>query len=630
MKEFKAESKKMLDLVINSIYEKKDAFLRELISNASDAYDRLILEHPEQATQLADSFEIEISFDKTTRTITVSDNGIGMSAIELEENLGTIAHSTSHAIKENISEDGADIDIIGQFGIGFYSSFMVADSVTVITRAFESDRAHKWESSGLDGYEITPSERKSHGTDVVLHLRKNDRSFDYDKFLSHPALKELVKRYSDFIRYPIVMDVTGKREIPRPEGAKSWEPQFEDFTEHEILNSMVPLWAKSKSEVSQEEYDSFYMREFDDRNPPLRTISMHARGTHNCDVLLFIPSEPSADFYSRDFQKGLKLYSSSVLIQEQCDALVSEAFGFLRGIVDTPDISLNLSRESMQDDQVVRAISSQIEKRTCIELENMRDNERDLYVDFFGKFGRIFKFAIYATFGAKNELLSDLLLFFTAQQDEPVTLKEYCDKMSGNQRFILYASGDSPEALESSPLVKTALQRGYDVLLCTEAIDEFCLMTIRQYDGYEIKNISDSDVDLVTEDGHKAVQAANAQNKDLLEMIRASLDGQVIEVTTSSLLGTTPACISARGPISLGMEKYFSGAPEGSGAPRAQHVLELNPNHKIFEHLRHAFDEGNAQLIKRYSIILHGQALLAEGLSIPDQDAYATAIYELM
>ena len=434
VKQFKTESKKLLDLVINSIYSNKDVFLRELISNASDSLDKVVVRAVESKDYELerDSLEIELSFDVEARTITVTDSGIGMSAEELETNLGTIAHSASMEFKE--TEEGAqaeEVDIIGQFGVGFYSAFMVADHVTVLSRAYGSEEANVWKSDGMEGFTIEPGERSHHGTDVTLHLRENTPGgFDYDKFLSHPSLSELVKRYSDYIRYPIVMEVSSRREVPKPEGAVNWEPQFEDYTERKVLNSMEPIWVKGKSQVPQEDYDNFYMKEFVDSNPPLRTISMHARGGHSCDVLLFIPSEPSADFYSNEYKKGLRLYSSGVLIQENCSQLIPESFGFIRGVVDSPDISLNLSRESLTEDRFLKAIAKQIEKRVKYELEEMRDKERELYTDFFGKFGRIFKFAIYATFGAQNEMLEDLLMYYTVNNEQPVTLKEYREAMT--------------------------------------------------------------------------------------------------------------------------------------------------------------------------------------------------------
>ena len=633
MKKFKAESKKLLDLVINSIYTEKDVFLRELISNASDAYDKLRLAQTLQDGQESSTAsEIELAFDLEKRTITVSDNGIGMSAAELEKNLGTIAHSASlEAKRQELAQSSDDVDIIGQFGVGFYSCFMVARRVEVISRAYGSEEANIWESDGLEGFTVKPAQRAVHGTDVVMYLRDSTRDFDYDKFLSHPALSELVKRYSNYIRYPIALETTSRQEVPVPEGAKGWEPVFEDVTERVVLNSMTPIWTKAKSEVSQAEYDAFYMKEFDDPNPPLRTISMHARGAKNCDVLLFIPSQPPADFFTSEFKKGLELYSSNVMIMERCPELLTESFGFLRGVVDSPDISLNLSRETLQEDHFLKAIAAQIQKRVKVELEDMRDNERDLYEEFFGLFGRIFKFAIYATFGAQNAELEDLLMFFTANSDTPLTLREYRDKMPSNQPCIFFASGnDAAEKLEASPSVNAVTSRGFDVLLCTDSIDEFALMTLREYDSVPIRNVSSDDLGLEDEAEIAFVAQTNAANARLFDVLRDMLGDEVVEITATSRLNEIPACISAKGPVSLGMEKYFANSGGDNGTPQVQHVLELNPRHRIFSTLKQAFDDGDEALVKRYATVLYDQSLLAEGLPIKDMPSYAKAVYELM
>ena len=632
MQQFKAESKKLLDLVINSIYTQKDVFLRELISNASDAYDKLLLAQGRSGDEQArNSCEIELSFDAGERTVTVSDNGVGMSAAELEENLGTIAHSSSLALKTRgeVKRD-EDVDIIGQFGVGFYSCFMAAERVEVVSRALGADEANVWKSDGVEGFEVEPAERAACGTDVVLHLRESGPSFDYDKFLSHSALAELVKRYSDYIRYPIVMETRGRRQVEPEEGAKNKEPVFEDYTERVVLNTMTPIWTRPRNEVGQSDYDEFYMKEFDDPHPPLRTISMHARGGRSCDVLLFIPSEPAPDFYSGEFKKGLELYSSNVLIQQSCPDLLSEAFGFLRGVVDSPDISLNLSRETLQNDRFLKAIAAQISKRVKAELEDMRDNERDTYVEFFGKFGRIFKFAIYATFGAQNAELEDLLMFFTAGRDEPCTLREYRDAMPAGQPCLLFASGNDAEKLEASPSVAAAAAQGYDVLLCTDSIDEFALMTLREYDSLPIKNVTAQDLELGDEAAAAASAQANADNAELFSFMRAALEPHVVEVEATARLTQTPACIVAKGAVSLGMERYFASAAAQDGVPSAQHALELNPEHEVFATLRRLWENGDEDGVKRYAIVLHGQALLAEGLEIPDLPAYSKAVCELL
>ncbi len=688
MKEFKAESKKLLDLVINSIYTQKDVFLRELISNASDAYDKLKLIEADTSKVFAkknndkndnasgkqegegeNKYEIELSYDASARTITISDNGIGMTEEQLEENLGTIAHSSSLELKRQEDIRATDnVDIIGQFGVGFYSCFMVAEKVEVISRAYESAEsaknsdgneapeasegskgkgskgsknaksskdaertAHMWQSDGTQGFTIVPAERASHGTDVILYLRKNDGSFDYDKFLSHSALSELVKRYSDYIRYPIVLETHGMREVQQDDAKPSMTgPEFEEYTERVVLNTMTPIWTRPKSEVSKEDYDNFYMKEFEDANPPLRTISLHARGGHSCDILLFIPSEPAPDFYTDKFEKGLELYSSNVLIQQNCPELLDESFGFLRGIVDSPDISLNLSRETLQSDPFLKAIAAQISKRVKEELEQMRDNERDTYIDFFSKFGRIFKFAIYATFGAKNATLEDLLLFFTANKDMPITLKEYKEGMPESQPAIFYACGESPEKLESSPNVCALTKRGYDVLLCTDSIDEFALKTLREYASVPIKNASDENLGLETQEERAQINQVNAEHKKMFDYIKDVLPNDVVEVSASATLDKLPVCIRAKGSISLGMERYFKNAQQGENAPHIQHVLELNYEHAIFDKLISFWNEKNKNALKRYAIILYGQALLEQDLEIENMQEYVDAIYELM
>lgn len=633
MQQFKTESKRVLDLVINSIYSTKEVFLRELISNASDSLDKVALRSLEAGWDLPEEDPvIELSFDTDANTITVSDNGIGMTAEELVENLGTIAHSASLELKQdNAADRDENVDIIGQFGVGFYSAFMVADHVTVLSKALGSDEANVWESDGIEGFTVKPGERDSHGTDVILHLRPNDEANDYTKFLSYPALEELVKRHSNYIRYPIVMETSGRREVERPEGVLKWEPQFEDYTERRTLNSMVPIWAKPRSEVSQADYDAFYMEEFGDPNPPLRTITMHARGSHNCDVLLFIPSEPSGDFYSRDYKKGLELYSSGVLIDEQYSDLIPEYFGFVRGVVDSSDITLNLSREDIQTDPFLNDIAKQIDKRLKYELDVMRDEERDLYVEFFANFGRTFKFAIYATLGALNEQLEDYLMFFTALKDEPVTLREYRKNMPPEQPCILFASGDDARRLESTPSVRAVTERGWDVLLCSEGIDEFSLMTLREYDGVPIKNVAADD--LVLDDVEALARRAEVDevNAELFAALKALLPNDVDIVRSTFHLAKEPACIVSAGPISLGMERYFASMPEESSArPRISHALELNPDHPVFTALAAAFAEGEAERMANIAWTLYGQSMLAEGLEIPDFSRYSQAVYGLV
>lgn len=647
MHEFKTESKKILDIVINSIYSTKEVFLRELISNASDSLDKVELLHraqiegdtepcgatkSEQSANAKEELCIELAFDLDARTITVSDNGIGMSAEALERDLGTIAHSSSLEMKrQDAVQADEEVDIIGQFGVGFYSSFMVADEVSVVSRAYGSDEANVWHSDGIEGFTIEPGCRASHGTDVILHLRENDATNDYGKFLSYPALEELVKRYSNYIRYPIYLETSGVVEVERPADARMWEPQFEEYTERRVLNSMVPIWAKSRSEVSQDEYDAFYMKEFGDDKAPLRTITMHARGSHNCDVLLFIPSEPSGDFYSRDYKKGLELYSSGVMIDELYSDLIPEYFGFVRGIVDSPDVTISLSREGIQDDPFLADIAAQIDKRLKYELDIMRDEQRDTYVEFFSNFGRTFKFAIYATLGALNEVLEDYLMFFTVKKDEPVTLREYRSAMPADQPCLLFASGDEARKLESTTSVKAVTDRGWDVLLCSEGIDEFSLMTLRQYDGLPIKNVASDDLVIDDAQSIARMQRIDEDNAALFEAIRDALPSDVVEVRSTLHLDKEPACITSKGSLSLGLERYFSSVADGSSSmAQIQHVLELNPEHRIFKALRSAFDSKDDERVRAYASVMYGQSMLAEGLEIPNFSAYSQAVYSFL
>lgn len=642
MHEFKTESKKILDIVINSIYSTKEVFLRELISNASDSIDKALIMKAQQemgvegapAVELPADWEpaIELSFDADAGTITISDNGIGMSEEALERELGTIAHSSSQEAKlAEMERAGSDADIIGQFGVGFYSSFMVADRVRVISRAQGSDEAHVWESDGIEGFTIDDAERDQPGTDVILHLRPNDATNDYTKFLSYPALEELVKRHSNYIRYPIYLETSGVRQVTPEDGSSTSEPEFEEYTERRVLNSMIPIWAKPRSEVSDEEYAAFYQEEFGDSHPPLRIITMHARGLHNCDVLLFIPSEPSGDFYSRDYKKGLKLYSSGVMVDELNSDLIPEYFGFVRGIVDSPDISISLSREGIQEDPFLQDIARQIDKRLFHEFDVMRDEERETYIEFFSGFGRTFKFAIYATMGALNEKLEDLLLFFTAGTDEPMTLREYRDAMPSDQPCILFASGDEARQLESTTSVKAVRDRGWDAILCSEGIDEFSLMTLREYNGIPIKNVASDDLVLDDAAGMQRKQEIDEANDELFQRIRSFLPSDVVEVRSTLHLGKTPACIASVGQVSLGLERYFASMQEGSAAlPQIRHALELNPDHEIFARLQSAFESNDDELLRNMAIVLYGQSMLAEHLEVPDFTAYSSAVYSLM
>jgi molecular chaperone HtpG len=658
MKQFKTESKKLLDLMINSIYTNKEIFLRELISNASDALDKLSFEGlTDESKRVDEELAINLAFDKDARTITVSDNGIGMTADELDKNLGTIAHSGSEQFKEkNADAQGDAVDIIGQFGVGFYSSFMVAKRVRVVSRALGEAQANTWESDGVSGYSIeaTPADQlpealsgeHAHGTQITLFLRDSTEEDDTDQFLSEWKLRDLVRQYSNYVRYPIRMMVTKSREKPAPDPKPDdYKPEYEDYQELETLNSMTPIWKKRKSDVEQKDYDEFYKSTFHDWEKPLRTVSFHAEGAISYDALLFIPSVAPFDLYSKDYQKGLALYSSSVLIQEKCADLLPDYYNFVRGIVDSPDVTLNISRETLQQNSQLRAIARRVEKKVTSELEDMRDNDRESYEKFFNNFGRGLKFGIYNSFGSKSDELADLLLFYSARDKKMVTLKEYVDGMAEGQDKIYYAAGETRELLEQTPAVRSALKHGYDVLLCTEDVDEFMFQFLRSYHvdavagdsehkgtearDIELQNVADAKLDLATEDEKKAAEKATEDNKELFGELKDALDGRVSEVKVSaSLDDDTPATVSAEGPVSLDMERRLQQTPDADKAPKASRVLMLNAKHPVFGKLQAAKDDK-----KRLALmgdILYNQALLVEGLPVEDPAKFAREITELM
>ena len=671
MHQFKTESKKLLDLMINSIYTNKEIFLRELISNASDAVDKLNFKSlTDPSIQVShDDLAIRLAFDKDARTLTVSDNGIGMTAEELEKNLGTIAHSGSEEFKEqNAEKQGSEVDIIGQFGVGFYSAFMVASRVKVVTRAFGEDTAHVWESDGLEGYTITDGERAEHGTDVILTLRENvpgengEAGEDYDKYLSEWGIKDLVTRYSNYVRYPIQMMVTKSRQKPKPEDAgDDYKPEYEDYQELETLNSMTPIWKKRSADVKPEEYNEFYKSTFHDFEDPARTISFHAEGTLEYDALLFVPARAPFDLYSKDYEKGLALYSSNVMIMEKCADLVPDYYNFVRGIVDSADVSLNISRETLQQNRQLKAIAKRIEKKITSELEDMRDNDRKAYETFFENFGRGLKFGIYQSYGMKADELADLLLFWSARENKMVTLAEYAKAMSEGQKAIYYAAGDDRDRLAKMPVVKGVLDRGFDVLLCTTDVDEFTFQAMRQYtakglpkvyaddaareaaakavaDGaepetedraLELKNVASGDLDLASEDEKKEAEEASKEHEDLFKAMKEALGDKVEKVAVSARPVDAPAVITTEGPVSLEMEKVMARGPE-TGAPKSQRVLELNAKSPVFDKLVAAQAAGDADKVKRYTGLLYDQALLVEGILPEDPVAFAQQVCELM
>ena len=671
MRKFKTESKKLLDLMINSIYTNKEIFLRELISNASDAVDKLNFKSLTDNDVDIDSADlaIRVSFDKDNRTLTISDNGIGMTAEDLEKNLGTIAHSGSQEFKtENAESQGNDVDIIGQFGVGFYSAFMVASRVRVVSRAFGSDEANVWESDGLEGYTIEPAERATHGTDVILTIREDEGGEDgegFDTYLSEWGLKNLIKQYSNYVRYPIQMMVTKHREKPKPEDAgDDYTPEWEDYEELETVNSMTPIWKKRASDVEQKDYNEFYKSTFHDFEDPARTISFHAEGTLEYDALLFIPGRAPFDLYSKDYEKGLSLYSSNVLIMEKCADLLPDYFNFVRGVVDSADVSLNISRETLQQNRQLRAIAKRVEKKISSDLEDMRDNDREAYEKFFENFGRGLKYGIYSSYGMKADELADLLLFYSAKEQKMVTLAEYAKAMPADQKAIYYAAGDSRERLSKMPVVTGVLARGYDVLLLTADVDEFTFQAMRSYhahdlpkvyeddaareaaekavaDGaepetedrtFELKNVATGDLDLATEDEKKDAEEATKENESLFTAMKEALGDKVEKVAVSARLTDAPACITTEGPLSLEMERVLRRDPsaEAEGMPKSQRVLELNAKHPVFAKLVSANEAGDAEKIKLYAGLLYDQALLVEGILPEDPVAFAASICELM
>ena len=658
MKQFKTESKKLLDLMINSIYTNKEIFLRELISNASDALDKLSFEaikNPDLGVDQS-KLAIRLSFDKEARSVTVSDNGIGMTKEELDENLGTIAHSGSEQFREaNAEHQGEDIDIIGQFGVGFYSSFMVATKVRVVSRALGADEAFVWESDGVRGYSIEPagegerSGAEEHGTDVILFLRESSESDDTDQYLSEGGLRDLVTRYSNYVRHPIQMMVTKSRQKPKPEDAPGdYKPEYEDYQELDTLNSMTPIWKKRQSEVKQEDYNEFYQSTFHDWSDPARTVSFHAEGALSYDALLFIPSRRPFDLYSKDYEKGLALYSSNVLIQEKCADLVPDYYNFVHGVVDSPDVSLNISRETLQQNSQLRAIARRVEKKIHSELEDMRDNDRESYETFFENFGRGIKFGIYNSYGMKAADLADLLLFWSAQEGRQVTFAEYADAMPEGQDKIYFAAGDSRERLEQVPAVRSALDHGFDVLLCTQDVDEFMFQVMRSWhqDGtegdsehedtkerdLELANVANADLDFATDDEKAEAEKATSEHQELFDDLKESLGDKVTSVRVAAGLGDAPATIASEGPVSLEMERVISQGPDAdaASAPKAQRVLQLNATHPVFAKLVAAKEAGDKDRLALLGSILYDQALLVEGLPVDDPVEFARNVAKLM
>lgn len=624
-KEFKAESKRLLDMMINSIYTHKEIFLREIISNASDAIDKLYFKSLTDTSvgMKKSDFAINIAIDKENRTLTVSDNGIGMTEEDLENNLGTIANSGSFAFKKD-NDLGDDVDIIGQFGVGFYSTFMVAKEVTVVTKAFGSDQAYKWTSDGVEGYTIEECDKpEGVGTTITLKLKDDTDDEKYSTYLDQYQIQSLVKKYSDYIRFPIRMEV--EHTHYNEEGK---EPEVHKAIE--TLNSMTPIWKKNKSELKDEDYNNFYMEKFGDYEPPVAHIHSKNEGVATYDALLYIPARAPFDYYSKDYEKGLQLYSSGVMIMEKCADLLPDWFSFVKGVVDSEDLSLNISRELLQQDRQLKIIAKNLEKSIKNELAKLLKNDREKYEKFYSVFGLQFKFGIYQSYGAANETLKDLLMFPSSFDGKNVTLKEYVSRMKEDQKEIYYACGETKERIEMLPQLEKIKDKGYEVLYFTQDVDEFAIKVMINYDGKLFKSISDADLDLDTEEEKEEAKKLDEENKDMFAFMQEAIADKVKTVRLSKKLKTHPVCLSSDGSITIEMEKVLNAMPQNDGNKvKAEKALEINPNHPIFEKLKDLYANDKDKL-KDYAKLLYDQALLIEGMSIDNPVEFANLVCELM
>ncbi len=622
-KAFQAESKKLLDMMIHSIYTHKEIFLRELISNASDAIDKLYFRSLTDDTvgMNKDDFEIRIDADKEARTITVTDNGIGMTGEELERNLGTIATSGSLQFK-NDNTLGDDQQIIGQFGVGFYSAFMVAKRVTVFSRAFGSDKAYKWQSEGVEGYTIEETEMDTHGTKIVLELMEDSDEEGYSEFLESYRIQGLVRKYSDYIRFPIRMEVSHRK---LKEGT---EDEYEDEITLDTLNSMVPLWRKNRSELTEDDYNNFYQEKFVDYMPPMSYKHVHNEGTVSYDALLYIPSKAPFDYYTREYEKGLQLYANGVLIMDKCADLLPDYYSFVRGLVDSEDLSLNISREMLQHDRQLKMIAKSIEKTIRSELVHMIKSDRDKYEKFFEAFGTQLKYGVYSDYGMHKEDLQDLLLFQSSRGDKPVTLAEYVESMPEEQKEIYYASGVTAEAIAALPQTEMVRSKGYEILYFTAPVDEFAAKQMMNYKGKEFKSVTANDLDLNTEEERKELNEKQEENKPLLEEMKSALEGKVERVALSNRLKSHAVCLTSEGDLTLEMEKVLNSMPTDKKV-QAKLVLEINPSHPVFARLK-ALHGNDADKVKKYAKLLYDQALLMEGMPIENPAEFSELICELM
>ena len=634
-RQFKAEPKRLLDLMINSIYTNREIFLRELISNASDAIDKLYYKFLTEGVggRSRSDFSIRVIPDKAARTLTISDDGIGMTKDELAENLGIIAKSGSEDFKKAL-DTKEDIDIIGQFGVGFYSAFMVAKNVKVRSLAYGETQAYQWESEGTDGYTISECDKEGNGTEIILTLREDTEAEQYSTYLEEYTLRRLITHYSDYIRYPIIMQVTKRREIPASDEEKEkddYEPRYESFREDETINSMVPLWKKAKKDITQDEYDHFYEDNFHDYQAPLRVIHTNAEGALNYNALLFIPQEASYDYYTRDFEKGLALYTNGVLIMEKCAEMLPDYFSFVKGLVDSSDLTLNISRETLQHDRQLRAIASHLEKKIKTELKEMLTKDREKYEGFFRSFGRQIKYGLYSDYGIHKDVLSDLVLFESSYEGKPVTFEEYISRMAPDQKYIYYACGENASRIASMPQTEALKAKGYEILYCTQDVDEFALKTIEKVNDKPFRNISEGDLGIeLSEEEKEQVKKAGEENSALLKAMKEHLSDKVSDVKISSRLTDHAVCLSTQGGLSIDMEKVLNAMPSSYQKVKAEKVLELNSSHPVFATLKEAFDAGNTDKLDDYTDLLYNQALLIEGLPVEDPSRLSDMICRLM
>ena len=633
-KQFKAESKRLLDLMINSIYTHKEIFLRELISNASDAEDKLAYKALTDDQVPVDRKDLKITIvpDKEMRTLTVSDNGVGMTREELENNLGTIAKSGSFQFKQDLAkeEKGEDIDVIGQFGVGFYSAFMVADHVTVVSRAYGSDEAWMWQSDGADGYTVTQCEKDAPGSDVIMHLKANADEENYDQYLETYKLQELIKKYSDYIRYPIVMEVEDYRQKEKPADAgDDYKPEWETVKEWKTINSMLPLWQRQKSKVTAEEYNAFYKEKFMDWQDPLAVVHTSAEGAVTYKAMLYIPQKAPYDFYTREYQKGLQLYSSGVLIMDKCADLLPDYFRFVKGVVDSPDFSMNISREVLQHDRQLKVIASALEKKIKGELVKLQKEDPEKYEQFWTAFGSQIKYGVVADYGAHKDNLKDLLLFWSSKEGKNTTLEAYQGRMAEEQPYYYYACGESVDKIAKLPQVERILDKGYEILYCTEDVDDFVMQALGEIDGKKFKSATAEDALPQTEEEKKAAEEKAEEGKPVLEAVKAALGDQVKEVRLSKILKSGACCLSADGPVSLEMERYMR-KMEGGEHMKAERVLELNADSAPYAALKRAVDAGDQDTVEKYAKLLYGQALLLADLPLEDPAEYAQLVSSLM